>query len=1003
MSDLEKVKDDYGTDSIDSLEGLSAIRKRPGMYIGSTSQRGINHLIWEVADNSVDEFVGGHGQDIWITVKEDGTVIVKDNGRGIPVGPHKKWKKEDGTPLNTLTGLFTKIHAGGKFGGSGGGYKVSAGLHGVGIKAVNALSDYCSVEVRKGGQVWKQEFSKGEPTTEDPILIGKYDEKKELSGTTITYHPDKEIFKQTLLPDCKAIQARVFELASLNAGLKFHYKNEITEFEQEYIQHDGIAGYARRLTGEKPLLYDNVVYIKDSKDVNDRRILVEISFIHDDDENGNDTIKTFANNINTHEGGFHLDGFRTAYRKCLNKYGADKKIIKENLSIKYLLEGLNAVVSVRVPEAEFEGQTKTKLGNAEVEGIVEEIFTKHFEELSKETTYDAIFESIVLKSLKAKEADEAARKARSLVKAGNKVKKLALPGKLADCNPKSPYSELYIVEGDSAGGCFPFYTKIALADGRDLEIGKVVEEFQQGKTNYVYSSTLDGEVGVFPILDAFKTKENAEIIEITLDNGEKLRCTPDHRFMLRDGSYKEAQHLTEFDSLMPLYRKYSSHPFMHGFYGDRYEYTYVNKFSEWIPTHRLVAKQYLGEKKIGYHTHHIDINSRNNTPNNLEYVDATEHLKFHAELNKLNGVPEKISKTVTKYFEENPQARKHLAEKAREQIASGGGVVASHRKKMKEDQDYFERNWRKLHSPKATENRSKALVDFFQKNPQAKEHLSNKAKEQWEDESLRNWRAEKTKEQMNNPENRKQRKETMMKNRIMRGLGVVSYMLTNNISINKRNYSDLRKQQDRSKFVAQWDLLIEKIGNEEEIINQAKLHNHKIVKIEWIEEKVDVYDITVPPYSNFALSSGVFVHNSAKQGRSRDFQAILALRGKLLNTEKGSLEKLLKSETITNIIAAVGTGIDAPGQKFDLSKLRYDKIVIMTDSDVDGSHIKTLILTLFFNYMRPLIEEGYVYCAQPPLYRVQSKKGEAVYLKDDHEKKDYMAKHKNVEIQRFKG
>ena len=594
MSEQEILKDDYGTDAIDSLEGLSAIRKRPGMYIGSTSQRGINHLIWEVADNSVDEFVGGHGQDIWITVKEDGTVIVKDEGRGIPVGPHKKWKKEDGTPLNTLTGLFTKIHAGGKFGGSESGYKVSAGLHGVGVKAVNALSDYCCVEVRKGGHIWTQEFSKGEPITEDPILSGKYDEKKELSGTTVTYHPDKEIFKQTLIPECKAIQARVLELASLNAGLKFHYKNEITVFEQEYIQHDGIAGYARRLTGEKPTLYDSVVHVKDSREINDRKIMVEIALIHDDDENGNDIIRTFANNINTHEGGFHLDGFRTAYRKCFNKYAGDKKIIKENLSIKYLLEGLNAVVSVRVPEAEFEGQTKTKLGNAEVEPIVEEIFTKHFEELSKEPTYDAIFESIVLKSLKAKEADEAARKARSLVKAGNKVKKLALPGKLADCNPKSPYSELYLVEGDSAGG-------------------------------------------------------------------------------------------------------------------------------------------------------------------------------------------------------------------------------------------------------------------------------------------------------------------------------------------------------------------------------------------------------------------------SSKQGRNRDFQAILALRGKLLNTEKGSLEKLLKSETITNIIAAIGTGIDAPGQKFDISKLRYDKIIIMTDSDVDGAHIKTLIMTLFFNYMRPLIEEGYIYCAQPPLYRVQSKKGEAMYLKDDHEKKDYMTKHRNVEIQRFKG
>lgn len=585
-----KVENVYGVDQIDALEGLEAVRKRPGMYIGTTTQKGITHLIWEAADNSIDEFVAGHGKEIWMHVEKDGTVTIKDNGRGIPVGPHPKFTNPDGSPKDALTVVCTQLHAGGKFNGKDSGYKVSAGLHGVGIKTITALSDFMKVEVRRNGNVYRQEFSRCFPVT-DVEIVDTCDPNE--TGTLISYHPDDEIFKQTLLPDCKALQVRISELASLNAGLRIYYSNDNTEVYEEFYFEDGIAGYVNRLSADKPALYDDVLFFKGVHKIDaDRHIIVEIAFKHDDDEKQNEVIKSFANNINTGEGGFHLDGFRKAYRKFLNKYGEDKKLLKAPLPIAYLLEGITAVVSVKVPEAEFEGQTKTKLGNAEAEDAVISIFEKGIKEFSKNPKANEILETIILKSIRAKEADDAAKKARQLVKQGKKAKRLSLPGKLSDCSSKT-YSELYIVEGDSAGG-------------------------------------------------------------------------------------------------------------------------------------------------------------------------------------------------------------------------------------------------------------------------------------------------------------------------------------------------------------------------------------------------------------------------SAKQGRNRVYQAILALRGKLLNVEKSDLARLLNSETIKNIIGAVGTGIDAPGQVFEKDKLRYDKIVIMCDADVDGAHIETLLLTLFYNYMRPLIEDGHVYVAQPPLYRV-AKKGEAIYLKNDAELKEFRKKHPSQDVQRFKG
>lgn len=585
--DTTKVDTAYGVEQIDSLEGLEAVRKRPGMYIGSTSQRGVTHLIWEILDNCVDENVAGFGDEIDLHVKKNAEVKIIDHGRGMPVGPHHKWKNIDGTPMDTLTGLLTKLHAGGKFNGSG--YKVSGGLHGVGAKCTNALSDKFCCTVKREGKIWQQKFSKGEPIT-GVELIGTCEVSD--TGTTTEYIPDREIFKQTIEPSDAAIQARLDEITSLNAGLRINYKNDITGIDKEYYQEDGIKGYTKRMANGKNLLFDEAFYIKGKYVLeNGEIIIVEIAFIYDDEDKPHETFKSFANNINTHEGGYHLQGFRNSFKKVMNDYIEKNNLLKDSVELRYLMDGIYSIVSIKIPNAEFEGQTKSKLGNEEAQTAVETVMIESFNKLLKERNNDIYL--IADRAIKVKIAEEAARKARQNARAANKVSKTALPGKLTDCSSRNGYSEIIICEGDSAGG-------------------------------------------------------------------------------------------------------------------------------------------------------------------------------------------------------------------------------------------------------------------------------------------------------------------------------------------------------------------------------------------------------------------------AVKQGRFAKFQAVLPLRGKVLNTEKSDLDKMLKSEAITNIIASIGTGM---GSKFDIKKARYDKVIIMTDADDDGCHIRTLILTLFYNYMRPLLEEGYVYASKPPLYKVVLKKGGYKYIANDAELREFKKSNasKIEDVQRFKG
>ncbi|WP_106769574.1 DNA topoisomerase (ATP-hydrolyzing) subunit B [Paenibacillus faecalis] len=425
----------YDENQIQVLEGLEAVRKRPGMYIGSTSTKGLHHLVWEVVDNSIDEAMAGICDHIEVIVHQDNSITVIDNGRGIPVGENTKLKK------STLEVVMTVLHAGGKFGG--GGYKVSGGLHGVGVSVVNALSEKLVVQVKRDGHIYQQEYRRGIPQY-DIKVIGDTEEH----GTIVTFSPDPEIFTETTEYEYNTLLTRIRELAFLNKGIALTLTDERTETSNRFRFDGGIIEYVKYLNEKKEALHEEPIYVEGSRD----NIQVEVSLQYNDSYTEN--IYSFANNINTHEGGTHESGFKSALTRIINDYARKTGMIKDNssnLTGDDVREGLTAIISVKIPEPQFEGQTKTKLGNSEVRGIVESLFAEKLQEFLQENP--SVSRRILEKALQASRAREAARKAREMTRRKSALEVSALPGKLADCSSKdASISELYIVEGDSAGG-----------------------------------------------------------------------------------------------------------------------------------------------------------------------------------------------------------------------------------------------------------------------------------------------------------------------------------------------------------------------------------------------------------------------------------------------------------------------------------------------------------------------------------------------------------------------
>ncbi len=450
MEDLDnvgKVDQAYGEDQIQVLEGLEPVRKRPGMYIGSTDERGLHHLITEIVDNSIDEALAGYCKNITVEINKDGSCSVTDDGRGIPTGIHKTEKK------SAVELVLTKLHAGGKFGG--GGYKISGGLHGVGLSVVNALSEWLEVEVFQNGNHYKQVYNRGIPQRELAI-VGPADK----TGTKVTFMPDAEIFEVTHF-DYDLIKNRLRELAFLNKGIVITAIDHRDNKEERMHYEGGIKEFVDQMNKNKETVFPKPIYI-------DREVsgaIIEIAFQYNDSYN--EIIHAYANNINTEEGGTHLEGFKKALTKVINEYGVSAKIMKDNekLSGEDVREGITAVISVKLPDPQFEGQTKTKLGNSYIQSAVSKAVVEDFGTYLEENPTEA--RSLILKSVTAQRAREAARAARESTRRKGVLESTTLPGKLADCSEKDPkLCEIYIVEGDSAGG--------SAKQGRDMRFQAIL-------------------------------------------------------------------------------------------------------------------------------------------------------------------------------------------------------------------------------------------------------------------------------------------------------------------------------------------------------------------------------------------------------------------------------------------------------------------------------------------------------------------------------------------------
>ena len=432
------MKEEYGVNDIQVLEGLEAVRKRPGMYIGTTGVRGLHHLVWEIVDNSVDESLAGYCDDIEIIVNEDNSVTVKDDGRGMPTGIHPK------TGISTVETIFTVLHAGGKFGGKG--YKVSGGLHGVGASVVNALSSWLEVKVYRDGKIYHQRFENGGHPVKSLEVIGDCDENR--TGTTVTFKPDPTIFEETTTFDYETLKTRSRELAFLNKGLRIILSDLRSGQKDEFLYNGGLVEYVKLLNANKKVIHDDIVDVSGSED----DISIEVAMQYNDGYNSN--VYSFTNNINTVEGGTHEDGVRLALSRVINNYARNNGFLKDkddSLTQEDVKEGITMVISCKHPNPQFEGQTKTKLGNVEVRKIASNIFGAGFEKFLLENPDQA--KVIMEKVLLASRARVAAKKARELTRRKGDLEITNFYGKLTDCKSKDPSeSEIFLVEGDSAGG-----------------------------------------------------------------------------------------------------------------------------------------------------------------------------------------------------------------------------------------------------------------------------------------------------------------------------------------------------------------------------------------------------------------------------------------------------------------------------------------------------------------------------------------------------------------------
>src|SRR6266508_503057 len=918
--DSAKGSNGYGAEQIIKLEGRDAVRKRPAMYIGSNGEIGLHHLVYEIVDNSVDEALAGFCDKINVTIHLDNSITIEDNGRGIPVDMHPTEKR----PAAEL--VMTDLHA-----------------------VVNFLSEWLRIEIRRDGGVYEQEYRKGVKAT-DLKKTGK----SAKTGTKITFKPDAEIFTTTDFSFDK-LSERLREKAFLNKGIRITIVDERSDAEKkhEFIYEGGIAEFVKHLNKNKNVLHSKPMYFeKAANPAEGDDLAIEAAIQYNDAYD--EKVFSFANNINTVDGGTHLSGFRSALSKAISRYAQTANLIKDfkgGLTGEDVREGLVAVISVKIPQPQFEGQTKGKL-NSDVKGPVDSfIYDKLINYFEQNPSHA---KQIVGKAVEAARAREAARKAREIVRKGA-LNSMNLPGKLADCSEKDPaVCELYIVEGDSAGGCWSGETLISLTDGRTITFKELVAEQAAGKEHFCYTMRPNGVIAMERIINARMTKADAEVIKLTLDNGEKLICTPDHPFMLRDGTYKAAELLTPEDSLMPWRRRLSQKN-ERGNGLDGYEQVWNAGNDSWIYTH-VLADAYNLQHGIydyaeGAHRHHVDFNKLNNNPTNIRRLTAEEHIALHHD-NIERGLrrPDVIEKS--RQSRKSPEFRAKMSERMKQ--AETRQIMSEQAKEQWADEEYknymssrwrefYESNddYRQLNSEMLNREQQEYWSDeehcrsqaertrsYFATHPEVRAEFSQRAVEQWNKESLIERRREKTKEQWT-PDFRARRKATLRETYYRKTMIALKQIEIERGQLDLDAYRDYRLAT-RDKSLLKFETFCQRYfdGDQSRACEAVANYNHRVIRIEHLGERMDVYDLEVPGTHNFALACGVFVHNSAKGGRDRRTQAILPLKGKILNVEKARFDKMLSHSEIKTLITALGTGIGKAD--FDVEKLRYHKIILMS-------------------------------------------------------------------------
>jgi DNA gyrase/topoisomerase IV subunit B len=744
------------------------------MYIGSTDSRGINHLFTEVVDNSTDEGVGGHAHEVVVTLHADGSVQVDDDGRGIPTGVNTK------SGLSGVELVLTRLHAGGKFGGSG--YKTSGGLHGVGASAVNALSHRFDVTVKQDGRVQQMSFAQGVPGVFDApgpkakfvrqsgLQVVRKMKRGESTGTSIRYWYDARYFETGASLDIEGVRAKMRNTAFLVPGVRYVLRNatEGALDDETFHYPHGLSDMVDFLapSSEKPvcdtiLITGEGTYKENAADQNgvmqsnvERRAEIEVAFRWGTGYER--TVESFTNTIRNVHGGTHRKGFERAALKSLQEaISKTRGLLKpkeDPPTLDDVLEGMTAVIHVRLPEPQFTSQTKDELSTAGITKVIQGVVERHVKAWVDDRKTKMEAKTVLQKIVDAGRVRLAQKQQKDAARRKTALEGASMPPKLVDCRTTGvSRSELFLVEGDSALGCFTGDTMIALASGESRSFVDLATDWRHGITHFGYTTNKAGRVVVAPLVEPRITKTGASLVRVVLDNGEAVRCTPDHQFRLRDGSYRRADAMTAGDSLMPLYRSLSSK-------ADGPELVWMNDTGEWVPVDSLLPGFRVAER----------------------------------------------------FFSERRSSRREA----------------------------------------------------------------------------------------------------------------------------------------------------------------ASLVNHKVVSVEKLDETADVYDLTVDSYHNFALEAGVFVHNSARLARVSEYQALLPLRGKILNVQKANLGDTLKNAEIASIVQVLGAGT---GRTFDLAAMRYGRVILMADADVDGSHIRTLLITLFAKYMRPAIEDGRLYAAMPPLHKITTK------------------------------